>query len=228
MTPPLVEARDLELGYRGRLMLTVPLLRLEGGPGRAVGLVGPNGAGKSTFIKACLGLHPRMAGELRLLGVEPGGRGFRAVLARVGYAPQTRAPGRLRLSVAEAVELGRYARMRRFHGPGRADRRAMSAAMERAGVAKIAQCAVQELSGGQYQRVAIARALAAEPELLVLDEPGSHLDAAGRAEVAALVASIASEGAASLLLVSHDRDLLALCGTIIEFRGGRAGERLRA
>jgi ABC-type Mn2+/Zn2+ transport system ATPase subunit len=224
----LVEARGLELGYGDRVLLRVPSLALGDGQGRVVGFRGPNGAGKSTFLRACLGLHPTMSGELRLLGSRPGSRDFRSVLARVGYAPQARPPGRLRLTVAEAVELGRYGRIGRFRIAGAADRRAVGAALERAGVSDLAGKAVQELSGGQYQRVAVARALAAEPELLVLDEPGSHLDAEGRRAVVELVASVAREGAASMLLVSHDPELLALCDSMIEFRGGLAVESARA
>ena len=228
MSGLLVEARDLELGYARRVVLRVRSLALEDGRGRLVGLRGPNGAGKSTFLKACLGLHPALSGELRLLGSRPGSRDFRSVLSRVGYAPQARPPGRLRLTVAEAVELGRYGRLGRFRRLGAADRRAVEAALVRTGVAGLAGKAVQELSGGQYQRVAVARALAAEPELLVFDEPGSHLDAEGRRAVVGLVASVAREGGASMLLVSHDPELLALCDTLIDFRGGQAAEAARA
>jgi len=81
---------------------------------------------------------------------------------------------------------------------------------------------VQELSGGQYQRVQIARALAAEPELMLLDEPGSHLDAEGRAGVVELLSELARERKTSMLLVSHDDDLLRLADTTIVFQDGSA------
>lgn len=126
------------------------------------------------------------------------------------------------MTVAEVVGLGRYGRIG-FLGRSRpADHEAIRLAMWRAGVEHSAARAVQELSGGQFQRVAIARAMAAEPELYMMDEPGSHLDAQGRAGIVQLLASLAREGNASMLLVSHDPELLALCDTFIDFDQGRA------
>lgn len=224
----MLEASGLELGYGSIAVLRSVSVRIEGGPGRTVGLRGPNGAGKSTFLKACLGLLAPRAGSLRVLGAMPGARGFRSTLARIGYAPQSRPPGALRLTVAEAVELGRYGRLGLFGCRTSADRAAVAAAMERAGVAELAGRAMQELSGGQYQRVAVARALAGDPELLMLDEPGSHLDAEGRRGIVDLVSGLAGEARASLLLVSHDPELLALCDSFIDFRDGIARELVDA
>ena len=220
MTEPLLEARDLVLGYGAAPVLRVPRLSIAGGRGTVTGLAGVNGAGKSAFLKACLGLLAPIEGSLRLLGERPGTRAFRGVLARVGYVPQARPAGTVALTVRELVECGRYGRVG-FLGRWRAaDGRAVETAMEEAGVVRLAGKAVQELSGGQYQRAQIARALAAEPELLILDEPGSHLDAEGRSGVAALIGRLAGERRASLLLVSHDEELLALADSRIEFADG--------
>jgi len=221
----LLEARDLVLAYGPRLVLEGASLSVQGGGGRVVGLRGPNGAGKSTFLKACLGLHAPRSGELRLLGARPGSREFGGVLPRLGYLPQARPAGPLRMSVAEVVELGRYGRLKGRRRLGREDKRAVEAALEAAGVASLRARAVQELSGGQYQRVALARALAGEPELLLLDEPSSHLDAGSREAVVGIVRGLAREGRASLLIVSHDEELLSLCGSFLEFSGGRAEAR---
>ncbi len=221
--PPLLVAEGLSLGYGPVKVLEDVSLRIDGERGRIVGLRGPNGAGKSTFLKACLGLHAPSAGTLRLMGLMRGERGFRGLLSRLGYVPQSRPPGQLRLSVEEAVGLGRYGRIGFLGRTHADDYRAIRAAMERAGIGALARRAVQELSGGQYQRVAIARALAAEPELLLFDEPGSHLDTAGRRGIVELLGSLAQEKAASMLLVSHDRELLALCDTYLDFGKSRVG-----
>jgi iron complex transport system ATP-binding protein len=126
----------------------------------------------------------------------------------------------MRMSVREVVECGRYGRIGFLGRARESDRRAIAVAMEEAGVARLGNRAIQDLSGGQYQRVQIARALAAEPDLLILDEPVSHLDAEGREGVAALVRSIAREQRISLLLVSHDEDLLALAEPVLAFSSG--------
>lgn len=220
---PLLEARHLCLGYGSVPVLDDVSLCLPRRGGHIVGLRGPNGAGKSTFMRSCLGLHTPSSGSVRLLGATPAGPGFGRVLARIGYVPQSRVAGQFRLTVAEVVGLGRYGRIGFLHRRRQADRDAVAAAMRRAGIEHLSSKAVQELSGGQYQRVAIARAIAAEPELYMMDEPGSHLDADGRAGIVALLASLASEGTASMLLVSHDPQLLGLCDSYIDFEDGHAG-----
>ncbi len=218
----LLETRELSLAYGPRLVLKNTTLALKGGRGRIVGLRGPNGAGKSTFLKACLGLHAAQGGELALLGARPGSPGFRAVLADIGYLPQARPAGQLRMTVAEVVELGRYGRLRQRRRLNKEDRRAVDAALEAAQVTGLRNRAIQELSGGQYQRVSLARALAGEPKLLLLDEPSSHLDLASRTTVVELITSLARTRKASMLLVSHDEELLALCDSFIDFFEHRA------
>lgn len=221
----LLEARDLVLGYGSRKVLEIDALRIEGRSGMMVGLQGPNGTGKSTFLKACLGLCLPTAGDLALLGSIPGARGFRKLLTRVGYVPQARPPGLLRLTAKEVVEGGRYGRIGFLKRSGERDRRAVLEAMEDTGVAVLAHRAIQELSGGQYQRVQIARALAGEPELLLLDEPGSHLDAEGRSGVIKVISKLASERKASMLLVAHDDELLRLADAMLIFADGKVRYR---
>jgi len=218
----ILSVRGLELAYGKTRVRSVRELDVNGPKGTIIGLSGPNGAGKSTFLKACLGLHAAVAGTIRILGSGPGDRDFRSVLSRIGYVPQARPAGALRLSVGEVVETGRYGRIGFLRPRNAADRSAVRAAMEWTGVAALARRAIQELSGGQYQRVQIARALAAEPELMLLDEPGSHLDAEGRAGVVELLSELARERKASMLLVSHDDDLLKLADVTIAFEGGSA------
>ncbi len=214
---PLLEALGLTLAYGTRQVLDTVSFRIDGGRGTILGLSGSNGTGKSTLLKTCLGLHRPSGGKLRLLGLAPGEKGFPRLLARIGYVPQARPPGQLRLTVKEAVGLGRWGRIGFLGRTGAADRSAIARAMERAGVDHISARAVQELSGGQYQRVAIARALASEPELLLFDEPASHLDADGQSGILELIVSIARERAASMILVSHAPELLALCDSLLEF-----------
>jgi len=218
---PLIEARNVSIGYGSIMVLDRVSFRIEGGEGRIIGLRGPNGAGKSTFLKACLGLVATRSGTLRLAGFEPGKSNFRKLLARVGYVPQSRPPGQLRLTVDDVVALGRYGRVGFLGRYEAGDWKAIEAAKEKAGVASLGTKAIQELSGGQYQRVMIAKALAAEPLLMLLDEPGVHLDEKGREYISKLLVSIARDKVASMLLVSHSAELLSLCDSFLDFEGGR-------
>jgi len=216
----LIEAHDLVLVYGSAIILKIAGLKVEGERGQIIGLAGVNGVGKSTFLRACLGLHKPDAGSIKLLGTTAGTAGFRSLLARVGYVPQARPAGVLRLTVREVVECGRYGRIGFLGRRSDRDREAVASAMVETGVQELAERAIQELSGGQYQRVQIARALAGEPELVLLDEPSSHLDAEGRAGVLNVIVNLARERKASMLIVSHDEDLLGLADALLVCAAG--------
>ncbi|SLM18365.1 putative Zinc import ATP-binding protein ZnuC [uncultured spirochete] len=188
------------------------------------GFVGPNGAGKTTLLKTCLGLLSPLGGELRLLGVDTRKACFAETRKKLAYIPQNRpegSSGQLRISVREAVSFGRLGKCGLTGRFNRADREAVEAAILYCGLETLADKAVQDLSGGQFQRVAIARAMAAEPALYLFDEPGSYLDEEGQAAMQNLIRSLAESGI-PLIIVSHDRALIALCDTVLLFEKGTA------
>jgi ABC-2 type transport system ATP-binding protein len=159
--------------------------------GARVALLGPNGSGKSTLNRAVLGLL-RVEGELRVGGRDP--FAARAELAqRVAYVPQT-AP-QLAASVRELV-----AAVCTLRGTPPASVEKLACELELP-LAELAARPFRSLSGGMKQKLLVALALAAEPELLVLDEPTGSLDAASRARVLELVAAQAQR--TTLLLCSH-------------------------
>jgi len=181
-----VDIRGAEVGYDER-----PVLRgvnLMVAQGEVVAILGANGSGKSTLIRAILGLVPLTAGTVSLFGSSgrgPRRRDLRGQWRRIGYVPQRLgASGGVPATVTEVVASGRLAR-RGLLRPLRArDRAAVEAALDAVGLADRARDPVSSLSGGQQQRTLIARALAAEPELLILDEPTAGVDAASQAAFA--------------------------------------------
>jgi len=178
----------VELG--GRLALHDVDLRVC--HGELVGLIGPNGAGKTTLLRAALGLLPILRGRVEV----PGGR--------PGYVPQRHEfAWDFPIDVRRAVLLGRVARIRLLRSVKTHDRTAADAAIERVGLSRLAARPIGELSGGQRQRVLVARALAADPELLLLDEPFTGLDHPTQETLSALLASLRDEGRA-LLMTTHD------------------------
>ncbi|HWP68167.1 MAG TPA: ATP-binding cassette domain-containing protein, partial [Rectinemataceae bacterium] len=179
---------------------------------------------KTTFLKTCLGLIPPLGGELRLFGVDTRSLRFSGIRKKMAYVPQNRPAGgsdRVRISVREAVSFGRLGKTGLLGSLDRRDKLAIGEAIERCGLGNLVDAAVQDLSGGQYQRVAIARAMAAEPELYLFDEPGSFLDAEGQTAMRGFITSLAGSGS-SMIVVTHDRGLLALCGAILGFESGGA------
>jgi molybdate transport system ATP-binding protein len=203
---------------RGGFTLAVTL---AAAPGHVLGVLGPNGAGKSTLLSAVAGLTPVSAGRISLGGqvmddaetgtfVEAFGRPVGFVFQNYRLFPH--------LTVAENVAFSPRAR-----GLGRrAARSAASDWLNRLGLAGLADRKPDQLSGGQAQRVALARALAGQPELLLLDEPLSALDAGTRLDVQAELKSHLAEFTGPCLLVTHDPlEALVLADQLIVLEAGR-------
>lgn len=183
-------------------------------------VLGPNGSGKTTLLRCLLGHLAPSGGEVLLDG--------RSVMAwrpadrarRVAYVPQfpTSAFG---FTVEELVLAGRYARLGPLGLAGPPDREKVEQALDRTGTLHLRHRGLDEISGGEAQRVMVARALAQEPEVLLLDEPTSHLDLHHQLAVYGLLAEVAAEGMA-VLAVSHDLNVAArFAGRLVLLREGR-------
>jgi len=175
--------------------------------GRFLAIVGPNGAGKTTLLKTVLGMVRPTEGQVRVFGKCPWKLGEER--RRVGYVPQVMTvdltfPVRAR----EVVMMGRYGRIGLGRRPAAKDREAAARAMQRVGVADLAQEPIARLSGGQRQRVFVARALANDPELLLLDEPTTGVDIATTESFYELLKRLQTDGM-TILTVSHDVGVVA-------------------
>ncbi len=187
-------------------------------PGHPLAIIGPNGAGKSSLLAAIAGLVPLDAG-----GVVIGDREVD------GLAPDRRRIGMVfqdyvlfpHLSVRDNVAFA--ARMRGRRGTARA---AADPWLERYGLSSLADRLPAELSGGQAQRVALARALAADPEVLLLDEPMSALDVEVRADMRAELATHVREFGGATVIVTHSpADAAALADRVLVLEAGRVTQR---
>ncbi|HZR09743.1 MAG TPA: ATP-binding cassette domain-containing protein [Myxococcales bacterium] len=188
----LIRLERAVIGYRTPLL---PPIDLALSAGTTLAVLGPNGAGKTALLKSLLGLLPLIDGRRTL----PQGRS-----PRVGYVPQRdRLDMSWPLTVLQVVLMGRA----RLVGPIRRysarDRAAARAALQEIGIGDLADRPLYALSGGQHQKVLIARAIAAEPELLVLDEPTSAMDPAAERVLLDLVARLKSAHNLSVVLVTH-------------------------
>lgn len=189
-------------------------------PGAVCGLFGPNGSGKSTLFRCCLGLLAGSSGHVRIAGDDTRTLDARELARRVAYVPQE---SRLRFPflVRELVAMGRTPHLRGLFGPSRADARIVAEAMEKAGVAALAETPCTELSGGQRQLVALAKALAQEAPVMMLDEPASALDFSNQILIWQTLRAIAGKGVA-VLVCSHDPNhMLWFCDQAAVLHEGR-------
>ncbi len=215
---PVVELEDVSFGYRvGVRVLEDVSLRVDAG--EFVAIAGPNGGGKTTLLRLVLGLERPTAGSVKVFG-RPGGKSVEG--ARIGYLPQrARLIGEAPVTVREVVSTGRLAPAGIWGPLRRADREAVTRAIETVGLAERADSPLRTLSGGMQQRALIAKALASEPTLLALDEPTTGVDAESQESLGVLLEGLREQLGVTILYVSHEFGAVEhVVDRIVLVRGG--------
>ena len=199
--------RDVHAGYPNRDVLRG--VDLEIARGEVVALIGPNGCGKTTLLRVASGVHAPSAGTAALDGDDIGVLSPASLARRVAVVAQAASLPE-RFSAFDVALMGRTPHLRLLQSESRRDVAIVRAAMERADCWSLRARPVDELSGGERQRVVIARALAQEPDLLLLDEPTSHLDLAHQVETFTLIRDLCASQRLAAVAVVHDLTLAAL------------------
>jgi anchored repeat-type ABC transporter ATP-binding subunit len=200
--PARLDIDCVSVRYGGDAVLQEVSLRVA--HGAQVAVVGPNGAGKSTLFKALVGLLPLRSGRILVHGRPAGVR-----TDPVAYVPQREeVDWHFPVTVADVVMMGRYGRIGWLRRPGPADRQAVAAALDLMDLTDLARRPIGDLSGGQQQRVFLARALAQEPHVLLLDEPFTGVDVAGRQKTLDVLTALRDRDV-TVLVSTHDLELAA-------------------
>ena len=210
-------ARALDIGYRDRVVGHGIGLSLAAG--EVACLLGPNGSGKTTLLRTLLGLLPARSGEIAIDGQPMASLRAADRARRVAYVPQA-AESYFDFTVREMVEMGRTAWGGLFARSTPRDREAAQRALERLGIAALAERPIQQVSGGERQLVLIARALATEAPTLVMDEPTANLDFANQSRVLDEIAALRRHGHAVLFTTHHPDHALRIADTAILLRDG--------
>ena len=207
-----LSVEQLRVSLQGEEILRGLSLRAE--RGAFVSLLGESGCGKSTLLKSIAGLIEVESGEIRLDGrslltVSPEKRGTVIVFQDLRLFPHMT----VEKNIAFPMELRGLSREQR--------KKEAERLLDEVQLTGYGRRKIRELSGGQMQRVALARALAAEPSVLLLDEPFSGLDERLRAEMGSLVRRIHRERKITTILVTHDsREALQMSDRIVLMKEG--------
>ena len=195
------------VSYPTRTALEDVSLQIE--EGELIGIIGPNGSGKTTLLRAILGQVSPTSGTVQIFDCHC--QELRCHhRARIGYLPQMKTiDPNFPLSVFEAVLMGRYAGLGLLHRPGSSDHVIVREAVDEVGMTEFIDTPLGYLSGGQQQRVFIARALAQKPEVLLLDEPTTGVDATTQRSIIDLIQKLRDNLRLTILLVTHDINMIS-------------------
>jgi ABC-type Mn2+/Zn2+ transport system ATPase subunit len=173
--------------------------------GEALGIVGPNGAGKSTILKTVAGLVIPERGEVSVFGQRP--RALKP--GSIAYVPQVEAVDwSFPATVRDIVAMGRFPRLGPLSRFGKRDRAAVDRALDALRLGDLRDRHIAALSGGQQQRAFVARAIAQEPDLLLLDEPTTGVDAETEEGLRLVVRDLVAQGL-PVMMTTHDLDRAA-------------------
>jgi len=223
MPSPALSLSDvhLTLGSRAGAVNILRGVSLSANVGEAIGIVGPSGSGKTSLLMVIAGLEPVTSGHISVAGstlhdkTEDALARFRRDTIGIVFQSFHLIPT---LTALENVAIPME-----FKGVADAEARARSG-LERVGLGHRLTHYPGQLSGGEQQRVAIARALASGARILLADEPTGNLDQDTGQSIINLLFELKDKHGATLLLVTHDRELAARCGRIIEVRDGHVSE----
>ena len=208
----LLSASGLTLGYYSKAILADISFCLASGEVLAV--VGHNGSGKSTLIKTILGNMPPLAGQLDW--------NLKAPISIAHLGQQTEFDSRFPIRVWDLASMGAWPTLGFL---GRVDKQCQSridAALERAGIAEIADRPLHQLSAGQLQRALFARTIVQDAQLILLDEPFTAVDQATEAELLKLIDDWAAEGRLVVIVVHDLSTVLQHCNKALLLGGGRS------
>ncbi len=181
------------------------------GSGEVLCILGPNGTGKTTLIKCLNGLHDIDSGDILINGKNIKKLSFREISKHVGYIPQSHIPS-FPFKVFDVVLMGRAPYLNLTDSPKEKDVKIANDALKTLGIENLKDKEYTNLSGGERQLVFLARVLCQKPDMLILDEPTSHLDFGNQIKLLEIIDNLAKSGL-SIIMSSHFPDHAFLSST---------------
>ncbi|WP_417875921.1 ABC transporter ATP-binding protein [Winogradskyella sediminis] len=213
----ILTAKQLSIGYKTKRaeMVIASNINFELQKGQLIGLVGANGIGKSTLLRTLIQVQPELSGSISLNGKDLKTTSTLELAKQLSIV-LTEPLISKNLSVFELVALGRHPYTNWIGNLTEADITIINKSLDLIKIADLKDKKCYELSDGQLQKVMIARALAQDTDVIVLDEPTSHLDMYHKAYILKLLQRLTKDTGKTILFSSHEIDLaIQLCDTMI-------------
>lgn len=172
--------------------------------GQTLCILGPNGTGKSTVLKCLNNILQIHTGKISINGKNINGLSPSEIAGTVGYVPQNLSSA-FPFPIRNVVVMGRATYVGLFSSPAKQDVEIAEAAMEKIGISHLADRPCNTVSGGEWQLALMARALTQQPEIMLLDEPTSHLDLGNQIKILEVIAQLAEDGM-TVVMATHFPD----------------------
>ena len=219
MDHPALSILDLSFSYQSKSVLRNIRFRVE--RGTLCGLLGPNASGKTTLLKCINGVLKPREGQIRVNDKQVRDLSRREIARLMAVVPQQTTVV-FGFTAMQMVVMGRTARLGMLKLPSRQDYRDARTRLDELGVADLAERPFNELSGGERQLVLIARALFQDPQILLLDEPTSHLDFKNQFMIMDVVREMTEAKRLATVVSLHDPNLaVRYCRQMVMLKDGR-------
>lgn len=193
------EVKNISFSYDGNEIFSDISFSIE--KGDVLCILGPNGTGKTTLIKCFNGLHKIDSGEILIKGKNIKKLSFKEISRNIGYIPQNHVPS-FPFKVINVVLMGRAPYLNLTDVPRKKDMEIALNSLKTLGIDNLKDKEYTNLSGGEMQLVLLARILCQQPDILILDEPTSHLDFGNQIKLLEIIDNLAASGL-SIIMSSH-------------------------
>lgn len=198
----LFEVKNISFSYDGEEIFSDISFSVD--KGDVLCILGPNGTGKTTLIKCLNGLHEIDSGEISINGKNIKKLSFKEISKHIGYIPQSHVPS-FPFKVIDVVVMGRAPYLNLTDSPKKEDIEIAENSLKTLGIEYLRDKEYTNLSGGERQLVFLARILCQQPDILILDEPTSHLDFGNQIKLLEIIDNLAASGL-SIIMSSHFPD----------------------
>jgi iron complex transport system ATP-binding protein len=216
---PLIEVRGATFRYGEQTVFSA--IDLDVFRGEVLTVLGPNGCGKSTLLRCIGGALSPAEGTVRFDDVDISSLDARARARKIGFLFQHHSPS-FAFPVLDVVTMGRTPHLSLFGAPSPKDTVLAEEALDKVGMLHLRNRPYTELSGGERQLVLLARTLAQQPDVILLDEPTSHLDFKNQAQSLKTIGTLAAQGV-TMIMTTHDPNhAFLLPGRVLMMKPGGA------